>query len=133
MITAQRPTLTETESSQRQQEWVRDIKKHRDREREKEQRGKEEHSSFVPSAAATVIQECPLLLLCVWELNTQAQRHTHIHEHTLFEAQLRERDCVGSVQGERKRDQACICVCVCVFNTVICVYLSAAHMYRTEL
>lgn len=60
MITAQRSTLTETESSQRQQERVRGIKRQRERERE---RGKDEHGSFVPSAATTMIQECPLLLL----------------------------------------------------------------------
>lgn len=72
VITAQRSTLTETESSQRQQEWLRDIRRHTERE----QRGEEEHNSFVPSAAATVIQECPLLL--------RGSGSSHTQKHTLL-------------------------------------------------
>lgn len=37
--------------------------RHKETESEGEHRGKEEHSSLVPCDAATVIQECPLLLL----------------------------------------------------------------------
>ncbi|KAI4830271.1 hypothetical protein KUCAC02_001915, partial [Chaenocephalus aceratus] len=56
-----RSTLTETESSQRQEERARDIKIHG--ERRKERGSREEKRSTALSLPASVIQECPLLLL----------------------------------------------------------------------
>lgn len=73
VITAQRSTLTETESSQRQQEWVRDIKRQRARESTEEKR------STALSFPAMLLQWYKSAPCCFWCLGV---KHTHTHTHT---------------------------------------------------
>ena len=83
VITAQRSTLTETESSQRQQERVRDIKRHGEGERRERERGSRGAQLFRSLRCCYSDTRVPPAASGVWMLNT----HTHIHgdTHTLFE------------------------------------------------
>lgn len=89
VITAQLSTLTETESSQRQQQWLRG------RERPRRKRRAQRFT------AASVMQECPLLpLVSESTKHTHAHRQTHTYTHryrdtcTLWNQPLKEALCV---------------------------------------
>lgn len=73
VITAQRSTLTETESSQRQQEWVRDIKRQRARESTEEKRST---ALSFPAMLLQWYKSAPCCFSCL------GVKHTHTHIHT---------------------------------------------------
>lgn len=93
VITAQRSTLTETESSQRQQAGVRDIESESEREMEREVKKKK---STTCSRSALLLQWYKSAPCCFWCLDV---KHTFTHLHVVFE--ILEKECIEPARKER--------------------------------